>query len=156
MLKRNTVKARHYLNIGTLMQNTARQSKTQDHQNTHSYLRLTRQAADTADIIQSIQQTCHAGIHFTRPKLLLPFYSLLSLLYLTSPIHFSPTENSSLCSLLKYISQQAASPCGQLSITRDRPRKSLTVHTWTSGLTPPPKKVWYTMVWYGMVWYIRV
>jgi len=43
-LKRNTVKARHYLNIGTLLQNTARQSKTQDRQNTHSYLRLTRQS----------------------------------------------------------------------------------------------------------------
>jgi len=50
------------------MQNTARQSKTQDCQNTHNYLRLTRQAADIADIIQSIQQTCHAGIHYARPN----------------------------------------------------------------------------------------
>jgi len=82
-------------------------------------------------------------VQILRAYILLPLYSLLSLLYLTSPIHLSPTENSRLCSLLKYISQPADSPCGQLSITRDRPRKSLTVHnryhTWTGGPTPPPK-----------------
>jgi len=50
------------------MQNTARQSKTQDRQNTYSYLRLTHQAADIADIIQSIQQPCHAGTHYARPN----------------------------------------------------------------------------------------
>ena len=130
--QRNTVKARHYLNIGTLLHNTARQSKTQDRQS-RSYLRLTR---------QSCRNHGHYTVHTTnmprwhpirasktlKAYILLPFYSLLSLLYLASPIHLSPTENSRLCGLVKYIIQPADSPCGQLSITRDCPRKSLTVH----------------------------
>jgi len=98
------------------MQNTARQSKTQDRQ-TRSYLRLTRQSCRYHGHYTVRTQTCHAGIHYLRPTskglyppaLLFAPTSPISLLFYS---HLSPMKIPASAACLNTYHNRPTHPVG--------------------------------------------